>query len=138
MPNYGAVSWSWSNKSLRARDPTSANPSFRGARSASPESTTTIGHMDSGPAPKRAHPGMTIVIKATHMLTTANPFDCKTILDGIRRWVEIETPTEAPAQVNKLATLVADGYRDLPSTIERVAGQSGCVDHIMARSAWGQ
>ena len=38
------------------------------------------------------------------------------ILDGIRRWVEIETPTEAPAQVNKLADLVADGYRDLPAT----------------------
>jgi hypothetical protein len=26
---------------------------------ASPESITTIGSMDSGPAPKRAHPGMT-------------------------------------------------------------------------------
>jgi glutamate carboxypeptidase len=72
------------------------------------------------------------------MLTAANPFDCKTILDGIRRWVEIETPTEAPAQVNKLATLVADGYRHLPASIERVAGHSGCGDHILARSAWGQ
>src|SRR6202048_5481171 len=72
------------------------------------------------------------------MLTTANPFDSKTILDGIRRWVEIETPTEAPEQVNKLATLVAEGYRDLPVTIERVAGHSGCGDHIVARSAWGQ
>ena len=43
------------------------------------------------------------------MPTMANPFDCKTILEGIRRWVEVETPTEAPEQVNKLATLVADG-----------------------------
>jgi glutamate carboxypeptidase len=66
------------------------------------------------------------------MLTTTNPFDAKAILDGIRRWVEIETPTEAPAQVNKLATMVADGYRDLPVTIERVAG------HSVARSSWGQ
>src|SRR3990170_652 len=72
------------------------------------------------------------------MLTTANPFDSKTILDGIRKWVEIETPTEAPAQVNKLATMVADGYRDLPARIERVAGQSGCGDHLVARSSWGQ
>src|SRR6266404_3089145 len=72
------------------------------------------------------------------MLTTANPFDSQTILDGIRRWVEIETPTEAPAQVNKLATMVADGYRDLPATIERVAGHGGCGDHILARSSWGQ
>jgi glutamate carboxypeptidase len=71
-------------------------------------------------------------------MTTTNPFDSKTILDGIRRWVEIETPTEAPEQVNKLATMVADGYRDLPVSIERVAGRSGCGDHILARSSWGQ
>src|SRR6202045_450225 len=72
------------------------------------------------------------------MLTTANPFDSKTILDGIRRWVEIETPTEAPDQINKLATLVTGGYRDLPVGIERIPGHSGCGDHLVARSAWGQ
>jgi glutamate carboxypeptidase len=76
--------------------------------------------------------------KANSMLTTANPFDSKAILDGIRRWVEIETPTEAPDQINQLATLVADGYRDLPAAIERVAGHSGCGDHILARSSWGR
>ena len=69
---------------------------------------------------------------------SANSFDSATILDGIRRWVEIETPTEAPAQVNKLVSLVADGYRDLPVSIERVPGRDGCGDHLMARSAWGQ
>src|SRR4030088_2412000 len=72
------------------------------------------------------------------MLTTANPFDSKTILDGIRRWVEIETPTEAPEQVNRLATLVEHGYRDLPAPPGRVACHSGCGDHIGARSSWGQ
>jgi glutamate carboxypeptidase len=72
------------------------------------------------------------------MLTSSNPFDPAAILDGIRRWVEIETPTEAPEQVNRLATLVADGYRDLPVTIERVAGHSGCGDHLVVRSSWGQ
>jgi glutamate carboxypeptidase len=69
---------------------------------------------------------------------SANPFDPMTILDGIRRWVEIETPTEAPAQVNQLASVVADGYRDLPVSIERVAGHSGCGDHLVVRSSWGQ
>ena len=41
------------------------------------------------------------------MQTTAssNPFDPPTILDGIGRWVEMETPTEAPEQVNLLASL---------------------------------
>jgi glutamate carboxypeptidase len=71
-------------------------------------------------------------------MLAANPFDSKTILDGIRRWVEIETPTEAPDQVNRLATMVADGYRDLPVTIERIAGRSGCGDHLVVRSNWGQ
>ena len=69
---------------------------------------------------------------------SSNPFDPGKILDGIRRWVEIETPTEAPAQVNKLATMVADGYRDLPVAIERIAGHSGCGDHLVVRSSWGQ
>ena len=76
--------------------------------------------------------------KGLHMLTTADPFDSRAILDGIRRWVEVETPTEAPAQVNKLATMVADGYRDLPVAIERIAGHSGCGDHLVVRSSWGQ
>src|SRR5665213_330188 len=70
--------------------------------------------------------------------TSANAFDSGIILDGIRRWVEIETPTEAPEEVNRLASLVADGYRDLPASIERVAGHSGCGDHLVARSSWGQ
>jgi glutamate carboxypeptidase len=73
------------------------------------------------------------------MLTASSrPFNTDAILDGIRRWVEIETPTEAPDQVNKLATLVAEGYRDLPATIERITGHSSCGDHIVARSSWGQ
>ncbi len=76
--------------------------------------------------------------KSSNPFNSSNRFDANTILDGIRRWVEIETPTEAPGQVNRLATLVADGYRDLPVTIERVAGHSGCGDHILARSSWGQ
>ena len=64
-------------------------------------------------------------------VTSDNPFDSGSILDGIRRWVEIETPTEAPEQVNKLADLVAQGYRDLPAIVERIAGKSGCGDHLV-------
>ena len=70
--------------------------------------------------------------------TSSNPFDASSILDGIRRWVEIETPTEAPAEVNKLADLVASGYADLPATVERIAGRDGCGDHLVVRSAWGR
>ena len=72
------------------------------------------------------------------MLKPSNPFDAGAILDGIRRWVEIETPTEAPEAVNRLVALVADGYRDLAADVERIGGQDGCGDHLIARSAWGQ
>jgi len=67
-----------------------------------------------------------------------HPFDADAILDGIRSWVEIETPTEVPEQVNKLATLVADGYKGLAATVERVAGRDGRGDHLIVRSSWGQ
>jgi glutamate carboxypeptidase len=70
--------------------------------------------------------------------TSQNPFDAEKILDGIRRWVEIETPTEAPAQVNKLGDLIAQGYDDLPASVERITGRDGCGDHLAVRSAWGQ
>ncbi len=71
-------------------------------------------------------------------MTARNPFNSTTILNGIRSWVEIETPTDTPEQVNKLATLVADLYRGLPARVERIAGKDGCGDHLVARSAWGQ
>ena len=70
--------------------------------------------------------------------TSARAFDTNVILNGIRRWVEIDTPTDAPDRVNKLADVVADGYRGLPATIERIAGHSGCGDHLVVRSSWGQ
>jgi glutamate carboxypeptidase len=69
---------------------------------------------------------------------SSNPFDATGILDGIRRWVEIESPTEAAGQVNKLADLVASEYTDLPATVERIAGRDGCGDHLVVRSSWGQ
>src|SRR6188768_800909 len=71
-------------------------------------------------------------------MARSNSFDNQTILEGIRRWVEIETPTEVPEQVNKLISMVAEQYRDLPVTLERIAGVDGCGDHLIARSTWGQ
>jgi glutamate carboxypeptidase len=71
------------------------------------------------------------------VLPPDSAFDAKEILEGIRRWVEIETPTEAPEQINKLATIVADGYRELPATVERIVGTRGRGDHLVVRSKWG-
>jgi glutamate carboxypeptidase len=72
------------------------------------------------------------------MTSSSHAFDPATILEGIRRWVEVETPTEAPVQINKLMTLVTEQHRDLPVRVERVAGTDGCGDHLVVRSGWGQ
>ena len=72
------------------------------------------------------------------MTDRTHPFDADDILKGIQSWVEIETPTEEPEQINRLATMVADGYRGLPAAIERIAGKDGRGDHLIARSSWGQ
>jgi glutamate carboxypeptidase len=76
--------------------------------------------------------------KGKTLSSQPHPFDADAILDGIRSWVEIETPTEAPEQINRLATVVADGYRGLPATVERVPGKDGRGDHLIVRSSWGQ
>jgi glutamate carboxypeptidase len=70
-------------------------------------------------------------------MTPINPFEPRAFLDGTRRWVEIETPTEAPEQVNALAAWVADVLRGLPATIQRTQG-SGNGHRVVARSVCGR
>ncbi|SPP97933.1 Conserved hypothetical protein [Bradyrhizobium vignae] len=68
----------------------------------------------------------------------SSAFEIAPILESIRTWVVIESPTERPDQINKLARVVAAGYRDLPANVERVAGRDGCGNHLITRSSWGQ
>jgi glutamate carboxypeptidase len=70
--------------------------------------------------------------------STNDPFDPEDILAGIRRWVEIETPTERPDQVNRLVSVVREGYAGLPVTVDRIPGRDGCGDHLLVKSIWGQ
>lgn len=65
-------------------------------------------------------------------------FQTSAILDHIRRWVEIESPTERPDQINRLVDLVIADHAGLPVDIERVAGTEGHGDHLIVRSKWGQ
>lgn len=65
-------------------------------------------------------------------------FEQATILSQIRRWVEIESPTENAAQVNKLVDMVMADHAGLAVDMERVPGRDGCGDHLIVRSRWGQ
>ncbi len=64
-------------------------------------------------------------------------FDAAEILDGIRTWVEAETPTDDPAAVNRLMERVADEYGALGARVDRIHGRDVFGDHLRVRSAWG-
>ncbi|HRK25227.1 MAG TPA: M20 family metallopeptidase [Beijerinckiaceae bacterium] len=65
-------------------------------------------------------------------------FDTAAILAHLRRWVEIESPSDVPSAVNAMVDALAADYARLPVTQERVAGAPGFGDHLIVRSAWGQ
>ncbi len=60
------------------------------------------------------------------------------ILEAIRAWVEIETPTTDAAAVNRLVDLVAGEVSDLGMRIERSPGRDGYGDVLISRSPWGE
>jgi glutamate carboxypeptidase len=68
-------------------------------------------------------------------MTTASP---SAILDGIRRWVEIETPTTDANRINRLMTFVANDFAAAGAHVSRIAGRDGYGDHLSIASPWGQ
>ena len=69
--------------------------------------------------------------------TNAPKVDAEEILDGIREWVEIETPTYDGEAVNKLADLVEESMRALGALVERTPGRDGFGDILKTRTPWG-
>ena len=65
------------------------------------------------------------------------PIDREEILEGIRGWVEIETPTVEPEAVNRLVTKVENDYRALGATTQRIPGRDGFGDLLKVRTPWG-
>ncbi|WP_342362768.1 M20 family metallopeptidase [Terrarubrum flagellatum] len=71
-------------------------------------------------------------------VATASRFDTQEMLDAIREWVEIESPTLDPMSVNRMVDHVEKGYEGTGALIERISGVNGYGDHLIARSPWGQ
>jgi len=59
------------------------------------------------------------------------------MLDGLRVWVEHETPSHDAARVSALARHVEGQFRALGAHTRRIAGRDGHGDHLLAASAWG-
>ncbi|MCC7276022.1 MAG: M20/M25/M40 family metallo-hydrolase [Alphaproteobacteria bacterium] len=59
------------------------------------------------------------------------------ILEGIREWVSIESPSHDAAAVNRMADHVQASLARLGAVIERTPGREGYGDVLKARTPWG-
>ena len=63
--------------------------------------------------------------------------DPEEILEGIKTWVDIETPSHLGEEVNKLVDLVEKSMQALGTEIIRVPGRDGYGDILKAKTSWG-
>ena len=61
------------------------------------------------------------------------PFDSETMLQGLRNWVECESPTWDKDAVNRMLDLTARDMAIMGASIERISGRQGFGDVIRAR-----
>jgi glutamate carboxypeptidase len=65
------------------------------------------------------------------------PFDAAGLLEEIRAWVEIESPTTDPAAVDRMTDRVEADARAAGARTHRVPGRDGYGDHLLVSSPWG-
>ena len=61
--------------------------------------------------------------------------EAEEILDGILEWVNIESPSDDPAAVNRMADRVEQDLGGIGARVERIAGRDGYGDVLIARCA---
>jgi len=66
------------------------------------------------------------------------PFDGEEILAGIRRWVEIETPSHDDAAVNRLVDVVESDLTRIGARTMRTPGRDGYGDVLEAHAPWNR
>ncbi|MEO1160218.1 MAG: M20/M25/M40 family metallo-hydrolase, partial [Pseudomonadota bacterium] len=62
-------------------------------------------------------------------------FDADTIMQGIVKWAEVESPTHHVAGVNRMMDLAAQDMQKLGGDVERLSGIDGFGDVIISRFA---
>jgi glutamate carboxypeptidase len=69
------------------------------------------------------------------MITASDQtIDLGGMIEGIRRWVENESPTRNKAAVNRMLDLVAAGLDGLPVRVKRIRGRDGFADMLKVRA----
>src|SRR5262249_57761913 len=65
---------------------------------------------------------------------TQSPVELGAMIEGIKRWVEIESPTQSTPAVNRMVDLVQSEVGGLPVKVERVPGKNGFADNLIVRN----
>ncbi len=65
------------------------------------------------------------------------PFVAEDLLREIRAWVEIESPTDDPAAVNRAMDRAAADATAAGAGTQRIPGRDGAGDHLLVSSPWG-
>ncbi|MFK7891133.1 MAG: M20/M25/M40 family metallo-hydrolase [Granulosicoccus sp.] len=63
------------------------------------------------------------------------PFDSDQMVEGLRPWIECESPTYDAAAVNRMMDIAAYDLAAMGATIERIPGRQGLGDAVRARFA---
>ena len=71
------------------------------------------------------------------MTLTPDAYDAEAMLNGLMRWVEIETPTGEVAGMSKLLDVVTGDYAAIGAETRRIPGRDGLGDHLLVRLPWG-
>jgi glutamate carboxypeptidase len=68
------------------------------------------------------------------MAHASEQIDVGGMIEGIRRWVETESPTSNKAAVNRMLDLVMADLDGVPVKIDRIAGRDGYADMLKVRA----
>ncbi len=69
--------------------------------------------------------------------TNQPKIDGEEILAGVRRWIEIESPSHDAVAVNRMVSEVEGTMKEVGCQTDRIPGRDGYGDILTARSPWG-
>jgi glutamate carboxypeptidase len=73
----------------------------------------------------------------TKAAANSPPFEAGRLLEEIRAWVEIESPTTDAAAVNRMVDKVQADAEAAGASTCRIPGRDGFGDHLLVSSPWG-
>jgi len=70
-----------------------------------------------------------MVLNIGEMMNTK--LDLDEMLAGMQRWIAIESPTDSPEGMARMASQVQSDYESFGARVERIPGRDGFGDHVL-------